>query len=75
MDFICCTASSRSLVSSTDLWGGGLGGLVGGLLREVPFIWIGRSVTGEEGADMGEIVGRGSLRGMRGGVSSQWVMS
>ena len=63
IDFICCTASSRSLVSSADFWEVNLGGL-GKLIRgEVePFSLIGS--VGEdaeelEGIDKGDKFNRG----------------
>lgn len=64
IDFICCTASSRSLVSSADFWEVNLGGL-GKLTRggEVePLSWIG-SVSEDaeelEGTDKGDKFNRG----------------
>lgn len=54
IDFICCTASSRSLVSSADFWEVNLGGL-GKLIRGGEIEPL--SITGSVGEDAEELEG------------------
>lgn len=70
IDFICCTASSRSLVSSADFWDVSLGGL-GRLTKggeDEPFIFIGS--VGEEEAELDETDKGGKFKSNRGEESS-----
>lgn len=72
IDFICCTASSRSLVSSADFWEVNLGGL-GKLIRggEVEPL----SLTGSVGEDAEELEGTDKGNKFRRGGESLVGMS
>lgn len=64
IDFICCTASSRSLVSSADFWEvnlGGLGKLIrGGEVEPLSLIdSVGEDAEELEGRDKGDKFNRG----------------
>lgn len=64
IDFICCTASSRSLVSSADFWEvnlGGLGKLIrGGEVEPLSLIdSVGEDAEELEGTDKGNKFSRG----------------
>lgn len=75
IDFICCTASSRSLVSSADFWEvnlGGLGKLIrGGEVEPLSLIGsVGEDAEELEGTDKGNKFNRG---GSSEGISSFMV--
>lgn len=66
IDFICCTASSRSLVSSADFWEvnlGGLGKLIrGGEVEPLSLIdSVGEDAEELEGTDKGNKFSRGGV--------------
>lgn len=76
IDFICCTASSRSLVSSADFWEvnlGGLGKLIrGGEVEPLSLIGsVGEDAEELEGTDKGNKFSRGG--GSSEGISSFMV--